>query len=99
MEKILESVPDYLKSTQKMLMEAFPNGINQECYWALICLLYDYMADENLALVMSSIIDKPLGVITNDIYKVYKLELHEKVISEVKCRLNECGFEKWKEEN
>ena len=89
-------MPDFLKSTQEMVFQAFPNGVNEERYWVLIYLLYDYILDENLALVLSNVIDKPIEIITNDIYKINNLKLNEKAIQEVKCKLNIHGFEEWK---
>lgn len=89
---------DVIKSTQEMLLYAFPNGISEECYWVLLYLLYDYMSDENLALVMSSLIKKPIGIIENDIYKAPKLQLDEKKIQEVKYKLDIQGFDEWKKE-
>ena len=92
------NIPDFLKSTQEMLLKAFPDGISEECYWALLYLLYDHMADENLALVMASVVEKPLEMIANDIYKVYYIEFDKRVIQWVECRLNKQGFEEWKKE-
>jgi len=91
-------IPDFLKSTYAMLYQAFPHGVDEEGYWALLYLLYDYMADENLALIMSAFSDRPLGVITNDIYKVCQMKFDQKVIKEVKRKLDTCGYEDWKEE-
>jgi len=91
-------IPDFLKSTYTMLYQAFPQGVEEESYWALLSLLYDYMADENLALIMSVFVDRPLGVITNDIYKVFQMKFNKKVIKEVKQKLDTCGFEDWKKE-
>ena len=79
-----------------MVFQAFPTGVNEECYWALIYLLYDYMTDENLALVLSNVVDKPIEVIANDIYKINNLILNENTIQEVKFKLNIHGFEEWK---
>lgn len=81
-----------------MLYQAFPSGVDEESYWALLYLLYDYMADENLALIMSAFVDRSLGVITNDIYKVHQMKFNKKAIKEVKRKLDKCGFEDWKKE-
>lgn len=89
-------MPDFLKSTQEMVFQAFSTGVNEECYWVLIYLLYDYMADENLALVLSNFVDKPIEVITNNTYKINNLILNENTIQEVKFKLNIQGFEEWK---
>ncbi len=89
-------LPDYLESTQEMISQAFPDGIDEESYWALIYLLYDYIADENLALVLSVFVEKPWEVIVNDIYKVNGLRVEEKVIKKVKAELDAHGFDEWK---
>lgn len=54
------------------------------------------VCDENLAIVMSSVTEKPIEIITNDIYKINQIALDKKVIQEVSYRLNVCGFEEWK---
>lgn len=92
-------IPEYLKSTYTMLSETFPNGICEEDYWIILYLLYDYMSDENLALIMSFFIDKPVEIIVNDIYGVCHMELDSEVLNEVENRLNKFGFEEWKDEN
>lgn len=89
-------LPDYLKSTLEMISQAFPDGINEESYWALIYLLYDHMCDENLALVLSALVEKPWGVIANDIYKADLLKIDEKVVQKVKAELDVYGFKEWK---
>lgn len=89
-------IPEFLKSTYIMLIETFPDGICEEYYWVTLYLLYDYMADENLALVMSYFINKPLEIIMNDIYRVCKMEFDSKLTEEIKSRLDKCGFEEWK---
>lgn len=88
----------FLKSTYTMLYQAFPNEVDEESYWALLYLLYDYMSDENLALIMSAFVDRSLGVITNDIYKVHQMKFNKKAMEVVKRKLDQCGFEDWKKE-
>lgn len=89
-------IPEFLESTYSMLTESFPNGIREEYYWVILYLLYDHMADENLALVMSCFTNKPLEIIANDIYKVCRMEFDSELIEEVKSRFDECGFKEWK---
>ena len=91
-------IPDFLRSTYTMLHQAFPNGVDEESYLALLYLLYDYMADENLALIMSAFVDRSWGVITNDLYKIPQMKFNKKAIKEVKRKLDKCGFEDWKKE-
>lgn len=89
-------IPDNLTSTLKMLLQTFPAGVSEEYYWILIYLLYDYLADENLALVMSNVTDRPVEIIANDIYKINQVTLDIKAIQEVEYMLNAHGFEEWK---
>lgn len=81
-----------------MLFEAFPNGVCEEEYWIILYLMYDYMSDENLALIMSFFINKPLGIIENDIYRVCQMKFDSNLLEKVKNRLDKCGFEEWKKE-
>lgn len=89
-------IQEFLKSTYTMILEVFPDGFCEEYYWIMLYLLYDYMADENLALVMSYFTNKPLGVIVNDIYKAHQMKFDSELLDEIKNRLNKCGFEEWK---
>lgn len=89
-------IPDFLKATYSMLSETFPHGISDEDYWVVLYSLYDYMADENLALVMSFIVNKTAAMITNDIYKVNKMDFSSNVLIEIKEKLDKHGFEEWK---
>ena len=89
-------IPEVLKSTYMMLYQVFPNGISEEDYWIVLYLLYDYMADENLAVVMSFFIDKPLAIIENDIYRVCQMQLDSELLDKIKSKLEQCGFEEWK---
>ena len=91
-----KKIPDYLEATQVMLLKAFPDGIDEESYWALLYLLYDHMCDDNLALVLSAFAEKPWGVTANDIYRVNQLRLDEKMIQKVKAKLDAYGFAEWK---
>lgn len=89
-------IPEVLKSTYMMLYQVFPDGISEEYYWIVLYLLYDYMADENLAVVMSFFIDKPLEIIENDIYRVCQMQLDSELLDKIKSKLEQYGFEEWK---
>ena len=69
-------------------MQETPDGISEESYWVLLYLLYDYLADENLALVMSDLVEKEMGTIENDIYKVCKMQFDDKLVKELRNKTN-----------
>lgn len=75
-------LPEALNSTYDMLLAAFSDGISEEYYWIVLYLLYDYMSDENLAIVMSNLVNKSVEIISNDIYKAYRMEFDMTVYSD-----------------
>ena len=91
-------IPEYLQTTYQMLTQAFPDGIGEEYYWIILYLLYDYMADENLAIVMSVVTGKSLAMVSNDLYGVCQMKMDFRLLDEVKCKLDDSGFEEWKNE-
>ena len=92
-------LPEALNSTYDMLLAAFSDGISDEYYWIVLYLLYDYMCDENLAIVMSNLVNKSVEIISNDIYKACRMEFDPDLLSEIENRLERYGFIDWKEAN
>ncbi|MDE6568629.1 MAG: hypothetical protein K2K70_12985 [Lachnospiraceae bacterium] len=90
------SLPDTLKSTYDMLAESFPDGISEEHYWIILYLLYDDMSDENLAIVMSHLVNKSYAIISNDIYRACQMEFDSVLLDEIENRLEKHGFLEWK---
>ena len=92
------NLPDYLQSTYLMLVKTFPKGINEKYYWIILYLLYEYFADENLALVMAAFSGKSIAMVSNDIYGVNQMKFDSKLLDEVKNMLEANGFEEWKKD-
>ena len=90
-----KTVPAHLKSTVEMIELAFPDGVNREQYFSLLHLLYDYMCDENLSIVMSYITGESTAVVANDIYGVKQREVNNDSILAVKDKLVKAGFASW----
>lgn len=90
-----KSFPAHLKSTVDMIESAFPDGVNREQYFSLLHLLYNYMCDENLSMVMSYITGESTGVITNDFYGVKQRAVDNDCILVVKDKLVKAGFASW----
>ena len=90
------SVPDFLQPTYLMLKHAFSDGVSEESYWIILRLLYDDMADENLAIVMSVFSGKSWEEVVNDIYRVCHMKFAPRLLEEVKTKLDASGFEEWK---
>lgn len=90
------NIPNYLKSTYDMLKSTFPRGINQDEYWIVLYLLYNYMSDENLSYTMQYFINKPGYEVKNDIYRMVSMNLNQSLVFIVQEKLNSNGFQKWK---
>ena len=88
-------VPDYLKKTVIMIQTAFPERVNQEQYFSLLYLLYDYMCDENLAIVMSYITGEKIATVTNDIWGVNQRTIESSCLLDTKNRLLKSSFASW----
>ena len=88
-------VPDYLKKTVIMIQTAFPERVNKEQYFSLLYLLYDYMCDENLAIVMSYITGEKIATVTNDIWGVNQRTSESSYLLDTKNRLMKSGFASW----
>lgn len=85
-----------LKSTEKMLKKTFETGISEEEYYVLLFLLYDYMSDENLAIVMENLTKKSKWAIQNDIAVSINKNFSREIIMSIEDRLNANGFKEWK---
>ena len=88
-------VPDYLKKTVIMIQTAFPERVNKEQYFSLLYLLYDYMCDENLAIVMSYITGEKNATVTTDIRGVNQRTIESSYLLDTKNRLLKSGFASW----
>lgn len=92
------TIPDFLQSTYLLLVQSFPDGISEKYYWAILYLLYDHMADENIAIVMSGFSGKPWATVSNDLYGVCQMKFDSGLLDEVREKLDANGFEEWKKE-
>lgn len=79
-----------------MLKKTFETGISEEEYYVLLFLLYDYMSDENLAIVMENLTKKSKWVIENDIAVSINKDFSPEIIISIEDRLNANGFKEWK---
>lgn len=95
-----DDIPDELKSTADMLRCAFPEGIEPPAYVPLLAILYEHMSDRNIALVISAITGRAWEEVLNDVYKIGSgsISVATHVLSDVACRLRDCGFDEWTKE-
>ncbi len=91
-----QTIPDYLESTFKMLLCAFPNEVTDEQYWALLTILNETMSQRTLAHVVSILTQKHWFLVFNDVAGVgVDPPPAPNVIERVENRLRACGYEEW----
>ena len=62
------TLPPTLSGAARMLRNAYPGGIPEPAYWAILSLLYEYFSDRNLAELMAAVTGKDTPIVLNDIY-------------------------------
>ena len=91
-----KTIPGYLASTYNLIECAFPEGIDEQRYWALLSILYQNMSDRSLAQVIAECTGKDYHVVLNDVYRVGSMtNFSSEVIDSVKQKLMNCDYEKW----
>lgn len=87
------TVPDYLKNIFNLIQRAFPNGVPEDEYLALLSIIYPHMADENIVIVIQAITGGDEGAILNDVYlSAQKDAVNPSVVAAVQARLDRAGF-------
>lgn len=91
-------IPPHLASTVALLQRAFPEGIDDASYLHVIHVLYEYMADGNLAEVMSIVTGRDVGETLNDVWRSEADSYSPNGLDAVFARLVAAGFIAWAEE-
>ncbi|EZP38662.1 Protein of unknown function [Janthinobacterium lividum] len=63
-----DTLPPTLSGAVRMLRSAYPAGIPDSAYFAVLALLYEHFSDRNLAELMAAVMGKDAAVVLNDIY-------------------------------
>lgn len=92
-------VPYAWRGVYRMLGKAYPLGIPESEYMLLICVLYEYMSDRNLAEVLSLFTGKKADMVLNDIYEsAATYRSSDEAFDSVKEKLVAQGLHVWAEE-
>ncbi len=94
-----EKIPEYLESTYRLLTCAYPDGIDNDTYKALLFLLYDHASDRHLAEVFAYVTDKEYYEIYNDALCISESRPVIKNLETIKQKLLQCGFDVWAKED
>jgi hypothetical protein len=63
-----DTLPPTLSGAARMLRSAYPGGMPDTAYFAVLTLLYEHFSDRNLADLMAAVTGKDAAEILNDIY-------------------------------
>lgn len=78
--KIMQkTIPAHLASTYQLIWCAFPQGIDDQRYLALLSILYKNMSDRSLAQVVAEYTGKDYHFVLNDVYRVGWTRIHESI--------------------
>ena len=63
-----DTLPPTLSGAAHMLRSAYPGGMPDTAYFAVLALLYEHFSDRNLCELMAAVTHKDAATILNDIY-------------------------------
>jgi hypothetical protein len=96
-------VPDHLRDTIEMVRAAYPTGIPEDEYPALLVLLSEGMGQRTLAELMAACTGKEYPLTYHDVLAAQSVFTTDKPSAEwvagVKRRLQEHGYDEWLAEN
>ena len=85
---------EHLKSTIDLIESIIENRDDKE-YYTLLYIFYDYLSNENLAIVFSKVFSKEIAKVMNDIYSINNQEITFSKVYKVLKKLEKNGFESW----
>lgn len=85
---------DCFKPFLSLLRCAFPHGIDEKNYFLLLYLLYDDFCDENLAKLMSLVMDKKEALVSNDMGKAFSMDFDRMELETLEMQLKQYGLDK-----
>ena len=91
-----DALPSHLRTTYNLVESAFPQGIDEEAYLALLALLGEELSDRNLAEVIAGVFGLVYERALNDIYRARSTNIPSPdTVRRVKECLLPYGYESW----
>jgi hypothetical protein len=85
-----------LLETEAMIRAAYPGGVPESEYFALLAMLYAGMSFRTVATVVSYVTGKPYAGVYNDVLgAVSEPGLSAATIEQVRRKLQQHGYDKW----
>ncbi len=94
-----DDIPDYLRSTTRMMKSAFPDGLPAEDYFPLLCLFrQEGWSFRNIATAMQACFGVEYPRALNDSYRTEGPTIPVDAVESLRQRLVPHGFELWQKE-
>jgi hypothetical protein len=95
-----DRIPEYLNEIYAILFCAFPEGVREEEYRAILSLLHEFMSHRNIAMVLAKIANRDRFVVYNDVMGFGLDPAPPKEdVEQVKMKLDNCGYQPYLEKN
>jgi hypothetical protein len=92
----MDEIDSHLESSLRLLVESFPDGIDQSDYFPLLDLLYEEFSDRNLAKLIAHFQGAHYTEILNDIAKSQTTEKPTKEsVDDLRARMRKHGYDRW----
>jgi len=88
-------LPEYITATLKLVEDAFPKGIDEDEFYALLKILGEHLSQRNLALAMSAVADKDYAFVYNEVLGIAGKVVPEETMRVVQQKLDANGFQNW----
>jgi hypothetical protein len=89
-------IPEHLASTHRMLRTAYPAGLPDSDYFAVIALLHPPMSDRCLAETIALTFAREYIVVWNDVGRAVGTEAPKPdTLEHVRIRLMQAGYDDW----
>ncbi|NHQ88867.1 DUF3349 domain-containing protein [Janthinobacterium lividum] len=88
-----DTLPPTLSGAARMLRSAYPAGIPDSAYFAVLALLYEHFSDRNLAELMAAVTHKDTATVLNDIYACASSKPAQSTVAAARNLLTQHGLQ------
>jgi hypothetical protein len=88
---------DYRKPTYEMLKRAYPNGVPDDEYLALVAIMNKSMSFRNTAHYVATVSERDWGLVYNDVLGIGSADRRPALedVARVQAKLDKAGYADW----
>ena len=88
-----DTLPPTLSGAAHMLRSAYPGGMPDAAYVAVLALLYEHFSDRNLSELMAAVMGKDAAAVLNDVYSCASSKPETSAIADARKLLARHGLQ------